>query len=78
MGWMWATKTSGSRSATPCDDRSRKDDTPVSGFDATAKKLKALAEEYEVHEIVVGNPHAHGRTSEPSGREGDEVRPKAR
>ena len=41
-----------------------------SGFDATAQKLKALAEEYEVHEIVVGNPmHMDGKPS----RQGDKV-----
>jgi len=35
-----------------------------SGFDVTAQKLKALAEEYEVHQIVVGNPmHMDGRPS---------------
>ena len=41
-----------------------------SGFDAVARHLRALAEEYEVHQIVVGNPlHMDGRES----RQGDKV-----
>src|SRR5438552_14263172 len=41
-----------------------------SGFDATAEKLKALAEEYEVHQLVIGNPmHMDGRPS----RQGEKV-----
>ena len=40
------------------------------GFDAVARHLRALAEEYEVHEIVVGNPmHMDGKAS----RQGDKV-----
>jgi putative Holliday junction resolvase len=41
-----------------------------SGFEAEARHLSALVEEYEVHEIVVGNPlHMDGRPS----RQGDKV-----
>jgi len=41
-----------------------------SGFEAEARHLRDLAEEYEVHEIVVGNPlHMDGRPS----RQGDKV-----
>lgn len=41
-----------------------------SGFDAVARHLGALAEEYEVHQIVVGNPmHMDGKPS----RQGDKV-----
>lgn len=40
------------------------------GFDAVVHHLRALAEEYEVHEIVVGNPmHMDGKAS----RQGDKV-----
>jgi len=39
-------------------------------FEAEARHLRGLAEEYEVHEIVVGNPlHMDGRPS----RQGDKV-----
>jgi putative Holliday junction resolvase len=41
-----------------------------SGFDAVVRHLRALAEEYEVHQIVIGNPmHMDGRAS----RQGDKV-----
>jgi putative Holliday junction resolvase len=41
-----------------------------SGFDAEARHLRDLAEEYDVHEIVVGNPlHMDGRPS----RQGDKI-----
>jgi len=41
-----------------------------SGFEAEARHLRDLAEEYEVHEIVVGNPlHMDGRPS----RQGDKI-----
>jgi putative Holliday junction resolvase len=41
-----------------------------SGFEAEARLLRGLVEEYEVHEIVVGNPlHMDGRPS----RQGDKV-----
>ena len=41
-----------------------------SGFEADSRHLRDLAEEYEVHEIVVGNPlHMDGRPS----RQGDKV-----
>ena len=43
---------------------------PRSGFDAVARHLHALAEEYEVHRIVVGNPlHMDGKAS----RQGDKI-----
>jgi putative Holliday junction resolvase len=41
-----------------------------SGFEAEARHLRDLAEEYDVHEIVVGNPlHMDGRPS----RQGDKI-----
>ena len=41
-----------------------------SGFEAEARLLRGLVEEYEVHEIVVGNPlHMDGRPS----RQGDKI-----
>jgi putative Holliday junction resolvase len=41
-----------------------------SGFEAEARQLRGLAEEYDVHEIVVGNPlHMDGRPS----RQGDKI-----
>jgi putative Holliday junction resolvase len=41
-----------------------------SGFEAEARHLRGLVEEYEVHEIVVGNPlHMDGRPS----RQGEKV-----
>ena len=41
-----------------------------SSFDAVVRHLRALAEEYEVHQIVIGNPmHMDGRAS----RQGDKV-----
>jgi len=41
-----------------------------SGFEAEARHLRGLIEEYEVHEIVIGNPlHMDGRPS----RQGDKV-----
>ena len=41
-----------------------------SGFEAEARHLRDLTEEYEVHEIVVGNPlHMDGRPS----RQGDKI-----
>jgi putative Holliday junction resolvase len=41
-----------------------------SGFETEARQLRALADEYEVHQIVVGNPmHMDGRAS----RQGDKV-----
>jgi putative Holliday junction resolvase len=41
-----------------------------SGFEAEARHLRGLAEEYDVHEIVVGNPlHMDGRPS----RQGDKI-----
>jgi putative transcription antitermination factor YqgF len=48
----------------PADDI-RETTLQHSSFDVTAQKLKALAEEYEVHEIIVGNPmHMDGRPAE--------------
>jgi len=41
-----------------------------SGFEAETRHLRGLVEEYEVHQIVVGNPlHMDGRAS----RQGDKV-----
>jgi putative holliday junction resolvase len=41
-----------------------------SGFEAEARHLRGLVEEYEVHEIVVGNPlHMDGRPS----RQGEKI-----
>ena len=41
-----------------------------SGFDAETRQLRAMAEEYEVHQLVVGNPlHMDGRPS----RQGDKI-----
>ena len=41
-----------------------------SSFDAVARQIRTLAEEYEVHQIVIGNPmHMNGKAS----RQGDKV-----
>ena len=41
-----------------------------SSFEAVARQLRTLAEEYEVHQIVIGNPmHMNGKAS----RQGDKV-----
>ena len=48
-----------------------------SGFEAEARHLRGLAEEYDVHEIVVGNP-LHMVKAQPSGRQNHEIWPETR